>query len=145
MSKIVIYDAEHFFDGYKANLDYTMETIKAAIRGGASIIVLCDTNGGTLPLEATDIINRVKKEISIPLGVHYHNDAGSAVASSIMSVQAGVCQVQGTFNGYGERCGNANLSSIIPTLILKLDYECKVKDHLHLLTETSRYISEVSV
>jgi 2-isopropylmalate synthase len=140
----IIYDAEHFFDGYKANPDYAMETIKAAVRGGAFIIVLCDTNGGTLPLEAIDIINRVKKDISSPLGVHYHNDAGAAVASSIMSVQAGACQVQGTFNGYGERCGNANLSSIIPTLILKLDYECNVKDHLQLLTETSRYISELT-
>ncbi len=139
-----IYDAEHFFDGYKNNPDYAMETLKAAIRGGASTIVLCDTNGGTLPLEAIEILKQVQKEISIPLGVHYHNDAGTAVASTIMSVQSGATQVQGTFNGYGERCGNANLSSIIPTLVLKLAYQTNTNQNLHLITETSRFISELT-
>ncbi len=140
----VIYDAEHFFDGYKANRDYAVETIKAAVRGGASTIVLCDTNGGSLPFEMIDIFNQVKQQISIPLGVHFHNDSGVAVASSVMAVQTGAVQVQGTFNGYGERCGNANLSSVIPIVILKMGYESTVKDNLHLLTETSHFISEMT-
>ena len=140
-----IYDAEHFFDGYKANRDYAIETVKAAIRGGASTVVLCDTNGGTLPFEVIEILEQVKKELDFPnIGVHFHNDTGVAVASSIMSVQAGANHVQGTFNGYGERCGNANLSSIIPTLILKLGYDSTVKNNLHLLTPTSRLISELT-
>lgn len=141
----VIYDAEHFFDGYKANPEYALSTLKAAIKGGASTVVLCDTNGGTLPLEALDIFDRVKQEIKeVQIGVHYHNDSGVAVASSVMSIQSGASHVQGTFNGYGERCGNANLSSIIPTVILKLGYESTIKNQLHLLTETSRLISELT-
>ncbi len=140
----VIYDAEHFFDGYKANPEYALETIKAALRGGASTIVLCDTNGGSLPLEIVDMFNRIKQEVSVPLGVHFHNDSGVAVASSIMAVQAGAVQVQGTFNGYGERCGNANLSSLIPIIILKLGYESTVTEKLPLLTETSHFISEMT-
>lgn len=140
----VIYDAEHFYDGYRANPDYAIETLKAAARGGANWIVLCDTNGGTLPLEAVEILNRVKKELSLPIGVHFHNDSGTAVASSIMSVQSGAVQIQGTFNGYGERCGNANLTSIIPTLIIKLGYDAQVKPNLQNLTETSRFISELT-
>jgi 2-isopropylmalate synthase len=140
----VIYDAEHFFDGYAANPAYALETVKAAIRGGASTIVLCDTNGGMLPLEAMNIFNQVKPEITVPLGVHFHNDTGMAVASSVMMIQAGAAHVQGTFNGYGERCGNANLSSIIPTLALKLDFETNTKPNLHLLTPTSRFISELT-
>lgn len=140
----VIYDAEHFFDGYKANPEYAFASLKAAVRGGASSLVLCDTNGGTLPLETVAIFNRVKREFNLPLGVHFHNDAGVAVASSVMSVQAGATHVQGTFNSYGERCGNANLSSIIPILILKLGYDLQVKEQLHHLTETSRFISELT-
>lgn len=140
----VIYDAEHFFDGFKANPDYTLETIKAAARGGASTIVLCDTNGGTLPLEVMDIFNQVKQKVSMPLGVHFHNDSGVAVASSVISVQSGAAQVQGTFNGYGERCGNANLSSIIPIIILKLGYDSTVTENLHLLTDTSHLIAELT-
>lgn len=142
--KEVIYDAEHFFDGYKANPEYAIETIKAAARGGASTIVLCDTNGGTLPFEAVDIFNRVKEKCPLPLGVHFHNDTGVAVAATIMLVQSGASQLQGTFNGYGERCGNANLSSIIPTLLLKLGYESPAHKNLHRLTETSRLISELA-
>lgn len=140
----VIYDAEHFFDGYKANPDYALETIKAAARGGASTIVLCDTNGGTMPLEVMEIFNRVKRDISIPLGVHFHNDSGVAVASSVISVQSGAVHVQGTFNGYGERCGNANLSSIIPIVILKLGCDSTVTENLHLITETSHLIAELT-
>jgi 2-isopropylmalate synthase len=139
-----IYDAEHFFDGYKANPDYAIETLKAAVRGEASTIILCDTNGGTLPLEIIEILNQVKQVITLPLGVHFHNDSGMAVASTVMSVQNGATHVQGTFNSYGERCGNANLSSILPTLVLKLGYNLTSADKLHLLTETSRFISELT-
>lgn len=143
-SREVIYDAEHFYDGYKANPEYALETLKAAARGGASSIVLCDTNGGTLPLESLDILRRVKEIISLPIGVHFHNDSGTAVASSVISIQSGATQVQGTFNGYGERCGNANLSSIIPTLIIKLGYEANVESNLPQLTEASRLVSELT-
>jgi 2-isopropylmalate synthase len=140
-----IYDAEHFYDGYKANPEYALETLRAAQRGGADSIVLCETNGGTLALEAMQIFEVVKKAITgIPLGVHFHNDSGTAAAASIMSVQAGAVQVQGTFNGYGERCGNANLSTIIPGLALKLGYDLTAKPNLALLTETSRFISELT-
>lgn len=139
-----IYDAEHFFDGYKANPDYAIETLKAAKRGGASTLVLCDTNGGTLPLEALEIFKQVASMIDTPLGVHFHNDTGVAVANTIMTVQAGAVHFQGTFNGYGERCGNANLSAIIPTLLLKLGYEATAKANLHQLTQTSRFISELA-
>ncbi len=140
----VIYDAEHFFDGYLANPEYAMETLKAAYRGGASTLVLCDTNGGTLPMQVLEIFNKVRQELKIPLGVHFHNDAGVAVASSLMTIQAGASHVQGTFNGYGERCGNANLSTIIPTLVLKLGYDTNIKNNLRLITETSKYISELT-
>ena len=140
----VIFDAEHFYDGYRANPDYAIATLKAAARGGAHCIVLCDTNGGTLPMEAVEILDRVQKEVSLPIGVHFHNDSGTAVASSIMSVQSGAVQIQGTFNGYGERCGNANLTSIIPTLIIKLGYDTQIKPNLGYLTETSRFISELT-
>jgi 2-isopropylmalate synthase len=139
-----IYDAEHFFDGYQANPAYAIETLKAALRGGADTIVLCDTNGGTLPLEALKIITQVHQTLPVPLGVHFHNDSGVAVAASVMAVQTGAAQVQGTFNGYGERCGNANLSSIIPTLILKLGYQSTVAPQLNKLTATSRFISELT-
>ncbi len=140
----VIYDAEHFFDGYLHNRDYALETLRAAARGGADTLALCDTNGGTLPMEALEIFRTVQKELPLPLGVHFHNDSGMAVAASVMAVQAGASQVQGTFNGYGERCGNANLSSIIPTVILKLGYDSSVKDNLTDLTEVSRFISELA-
>jgi 2-isopropylmalate synthase len=140
----VIYDAEHFYDGFKDNPDYALETLKAAVRGGAASVVLCDTNGGTLPLEVLEILERVKQVVKIPIGIHFHNDSGMAVASTVMSVQAGATQVQGTFNGYGERSGNANLSSIIPTLILKLGYDSTVAANLTRLTETSRFISELT-
>jgi 2-isopropylmalate synthase len=140
----VIYDAEHFFDGYIANPEYALETLKAAFRGGASTLVLCDTNGGTLPFQILDIFNSVQQKIKIPLGVHFHNDAGVAVASSILAIQAGASHVQGTFNGYGERCGNANLSSIIPTIALKLGYDTNTQSNIHLLTEISKYISELT-
>ncbi|HBG17241.1 MAG TPA: citramalate synthase [Firmicutes bacterium] len=142
--KEVVYDAEHFFDGYKDNPSYALETLKAALRGGADSLVLCDTNGGTLPLEFIEIFQAIRKEFSSPLGVHIHNDGGMATAISIIAAQQGATQIQGTFNGYGERCGNANFNTIIPSLLLKLGFDAPVKQNLTMLTETSRLISELS-
>jgi 2-isopropylmalate synthase len=138
----VIYDAEHFFDGYKANREYAIETVKTAEAAGADFITLCDTNGGTLPHEITAIVEDVKKYITAPLGIHCHNDGELAVANTLAAVQAGITLVQGTINGIGERCGNANLCSVIPNLQLKMGYPCL--EHLNMLTETSRFISEIA-
>lgn len=148
----VIYDAEHFFDGYKSNNKYAVETVKAAIKAGAFNVTLCDTNGGTLPNELSGIIVELKKELSCDeetgkccysLGIHAHNDDGCAVANSVIAVNEGVELVQGTINGYGERCGNANLCSIIPSLQLKLGMACVDENKLKGLTELSRYVSEI--
>ncbi len=117
----VIYDAEHFFDAYKDNARYAMETVKAAVEAGADWVCLCDTNGGTMPWEAQEILRRIRDDIPVPLGIHAHNDSECAVALSLMAVCEGATMVQGTVNGYGERCGNANLCSIIPALVLKMD------------------------
>ncbi|MDD3653585.1 MAG: citramalate synthase [Desulfotomaculaceae bacterium] len=140
----VIYDAEHFFDGYKANPAYALETIKAAGSGGAETIVLCDTNGGSLPAEILEIVRVARSNLSVPLGIHAHNDGEMAVANSLMAVQAGAVHVQGTVNGYGERCGNANLCSIIPNLTLKCGIETIPREKLTRLTELSHFVSEVA-
>ena len=140
----VIYDAEHFFDGYNDQPDYALQTLKAAARGGARCLVLCDTNGGRLPLEIQEGVRAVMAEIDLPVGIHTHNDAGVGVANTVLAVQAGAVHIQGTFNGYGERCGNANLASIIPTLKLKLGIDCISEEGLNQLTETSRLISELA-
>lgn len=140
----VIYDAEHFFDGYKANPAYALETIKAAGAGGAATVVLCDTNGGSLPTEIMEIVRVARSHLSVPIGIHAHNDGEMAVANSLMAVQAGAVQVQGTINGYGERCGNANLCSIIPNLALKCGIETIPRGKLARLTELSRFVSEVA-
>jgi 2-isopropylmalate synthase len=141
----VIYDAEHFFDGYKADPDYTIETLKAAVRGGAETIVLCDTNGGTLPWEVSDIVNSVQSALGQqPLGIHCHNDSECAVANTLSAVKAGCIQVQGTINGYGERCGNANLCSVIPDLELKLAIRCLPDGHLPKLFDLSHYLAEIA-
>jgi len=140
----VIYDAEHFFDGYKANPKYALETLLAAERGGAEIIVLADTNGGCLPYEIGPIFKEVQKVVSLPLGIHAHNDSDLAVAVSIEAVKHGAVQVQGTINGWGERCGNANLCSIIPILKLKMGIDCMPFDNLNKLAELSRYVSELA-
>ncbi|MBW4629320.1 MAG: citramalate synthase [Brasilonema octagenarum HA4186-MV1] len=141
----VIYDAEHWFDGYKQNPDYALQTLQTAISAGAEWIALCDTNGGTLPYEMTQIITDVVKSIpgETQLGIHTHNDCDTAVANALAAVMAGVKMVQGTINGYGERCGNANLCSLIPNLQLKLGYTCIEDSQLSELTETSRFVSEV--
>ncbi len=140
----VIYDAEHFFDGYKRNKDYAIKTLKAAQDAGADWIVLCDTNGGTLTFELEEIIKEVKKEINGKMGIHTHNDADLAVANSLYAIKHGATMVQGTINGFGERCGNANLCSIIPNLILKMNIPClDGLDSLKKLTYLSRFVNEI--
>ena len=150
----VIYDAEHWFDGYKANPDYALETLNAALNGGAKWLVLCDTNGGTLPKEIEAITTEVQTwlqqaQANNPssqqpqIGIHTHNDSGTAVAGSLAAVEAGVKMVHGTINGYGERCGNADLCSVIPDLQLKMGRDCLERDRLSTLTQASRYISEI--
>ena len=143
-SRHVIFDAEHFFDGYKENPKYALDTLKAASAGGAETLVLCDTNGGCLTSQIFEIVEKVSEETKSPLGIHVHNDTDMAVANSIAAVQAGCTQVQGTFNGYGERCGNANLVSIIPALRLKMGMSCLSGFALKELTEASRYVAEIS-
>jgi 2-isopropylmalate synthase len=140
----VFFDAEHFFDGYKANPEYAVQTVEAAAKAGVDCAVLCDTNGGALPSEIATAIEYVKRAVMVPLGIHVHNDAELAVANSLTAVEAGVIQVQGTINGYGERCGNANLCSIIPALKLKLDIDCISDEQLAKLTEVSRYVAELA-
>ena len=142
--KKVFFDAEHFFDGYRNNPSYAMQTILAAEQAGAVRIVLCDTNGGSFPQEIAAAVEEVKKICHVPLGIHCHNDMDCAVAASIMAVEAGCEQVQGTFLGYGERCGNANLSAIIPTLQLKKKCQCIPGALLPELTHTARYIAEIA-
>ena len=143
--KEVIYDAEHFFDGYKDNSQYALETVQTALSAGADMIVLCDTNGGTLTGELTEIIDDVAS--SIPphlLGIHLHNDCGLAVANSLSAVEKGVRMVQGTINGYGERCGNADLISTIGNLQLKMKKRCLPETSIRQLTSLSRYVSDIA-
>ena len=140
----VIYDAEHFFDGYKNNPEYALQTLEQAEKAGADWLILCDTNGGCLPEEVSKIVAEVCSRFNTPIGIHAHNDCELAVANSLAAVQAGARQVQGTINGFGERCGNANLSSIIPNLQLKLNYRCISDEQLAKLTEVSRYVNEIA-
>ena len=142
--KYVIYDAEHFFDGYKADPEYALETLKAAVRGGAETVVLCDTNGGTMPWEIEKIIREVKSVISHPFGIHTHNDGECAVVNTLMAVREGAIQVQGTINGVGERCGNANLISAMADIELKLGIACLPKGGLAKLYELSHFVDEVA-
>lgn len=140
----VIYDAEHFFDGYQSDPDYAIKTIKAAEEGGADIIVLADTNGGTPWFVLEDIIKNTKKQINVPFGIHAHNDSDMAVVNSLVAVKNGAIQVQGTINGIGERCGNANLCSVIPNLFFKMGVETIPGENLKKLTFVSRFVSELS-
>lgn len=142
--KDVTFDAEHFFDGYKADSGYAIEALLAAQAGGANFLALCDTNGGTLPFEVMEMVKIVREKLDIPIGIHCHNDSGLAVANSLMAVYAGARQVQGTFLGYGERCGNANLASIIPNLQLKMGYECLPDIEIEKLTSSAIRIAEIS-
>ena len=141
--KTVFFDAEHFFDGYKANSEHALKALIAAQDAGADGVVLCDTNGGMLTHELSDIVSKVRPLIHVIFGIHCHNDSEMAVANSVAAVVAGCDHVQGTANGYGERCGNANLCSIIPSLKVKLGLDCLSDVKLRELTEVSRYIAEV--
>ncbi len=144
----VIYDAEHFFDGYKDNKEYALKTLSAAAEGGAGFIVFCDTNGGSLPHEIEEIVKTALEYLeqnfgnTVKTGIHTHNDCGLAVANTISAVRAGVTLVQGTINGYGERCGNADLTSIIPVLSKKMNVSCMTDENLKKTKQVSRFISE---
>jgi len=140
----VFYDAEHFFDGYQADSAYAVETLCAAVRGGAEVLVLCDTNGGSLPWQIEEVVRAVRLALVMPLGIHCHDDAGLAVANSLAAVRGGATQVQGTINGYGERCGNANLCAVIPDLELKMRTRCLPAGRLAGLYELSRFVAEVA-
>lgn len=142
--KEVVYDAEHFFDGYKGSSEYALQTLLAAQDAGADVVVLCDTNGGTLTDEVAAIVREVRGRLNVPLGIHTHNDGELAVANTLAAVREGAVHVQGTINGYGERCGNANLCSVIPNLQLKLGYRCVSDSQLQHLTELSRAVSELA-
>ncbi len=140
----VIYDAEHFFDGLKANREFALATIKAAAQAGAVLICLCDTNGGTLPSQVQSGVKDAITAVGIPVGMHPHNDSGLAVANALAAVTAGAVQVQGTINGIGERCGNVDLTTVIANLRLKLGYDCLEADSLKHLTEVSRFVFETA-
>ncbi len=140
----VIFDAEHFFDGYRQNPEYALATVLAAEKAGADLIVLCDTNGGVMPLTLQEVIRAVQEQVKVPLGIHAHDDAGMAVANSIIAAGMGISQIQGTVNGYGERCGNANLCTIIPNLQLKLNIPVVQPQQLEELTALSRFVAELA-
>jgi 2-isopropylmalate synthase len=140
----VVYDAEHFFDGYRLDAKYALATLKAAADAGADWITMCDTNGGSLPSFLVEVIGVVQKTVPTRLGIHTHNDADLAVANALAAVEAGCTMVQGTMNGWGERCGNANLISIIPSLQLKMDRRCVPDENLARLTDLSRTVSEIA-
>jgi 2-isopropylmalate synthase len=142
----VIYDAEHFFDGYRANPEYALETLRAAVRGGAETVVLCETNGGSLPWFVEETTQKVVAALGSEqrVGIHAHDDTGCGVANSLAGVRGGATHVQGTINGYGERCGNANLTVVIPNLELKLDVRCLLPGRLVELSELSRFVAEVA-
>jgi 2-isopropylmalate synthase len=141
--KHVIFDAEHFFDGYRSNPYYSLRVLKAAEMGGAEWIVLCDTNGGSLPSEISEAVEDVMLTINVPLGIHCHNDSDLATANTMAAVESGCRMVQGTVNGLGERCGNANMCSILPNLVLKNGYDLGNAD-LEQITSLSKYIGEVA-
>lgn len=140
----VIYDAEHFFDGYQADPLYALETLKAAVRGGAETVVLCDTNGGTMPWRLEQILREMKAAVQHPFGIHTHNDGECAVINALLAVREGAVQVQGTINGVGERCGNANLCSVIANLELKMGRPCLPEGGLSKLFELSHFVDEVA-
>jgi len=140
----VFYDAEHFFDGYKADPEYALKTIQRAVREGAERVILCDTNGGTMPWDIREICAAVRRECPVPLGIHAHNDTEMAVANSLVAIEAGIVQVQGTINGIGERCGNANLCSILPNLQLKMNRAVLADRRLARLREVSNFVTEIA-
>ncbi len=141
----VIFDAEHFFDGYKHNPEYALETLRRGAEAGADLICLCDTNGGALPKEIGEIFRQASQTVDVPLGIHVHNDSGLAVAGTLAAVAEGAVHVQGTINGLGERCGNADLTTVVPNLVLKMNKKCLRSGSLRKLTELSRYVAEISL
>ena len=140
----VLYDAEHFFDGYRANPEYALRTLQAAEGAGASCVILCDTNGGTMPERVAELVAEVRKAVRCEVGIHTHNDCDLAVANTLAAVRAGATQVQGTMNGIGERCGNVDLVSVIANLALKYKYDVLGPESLRRLTEASRYVYELA-
>lgn len=140
----VFFDAEHFFDGYRANPEYSLRTLRAAAEGGAEILVLCDTNGGAMPEQIVEGVNVILRELRLPVGIHTHNDCEMGVANALVAVQNGASQVQGTINGFGERCGNCNLVSVIANLQIKMGIQCAAPEHLRQLTHLSHFVSEVA-
>ncbi len=145
LGKEIVYDAEHFFDGIKLDMEYALDTLSAAVDGGADVLVLCDTNGGSLPWEITRFVDMVSQTFpGVQLGIHTHNDGELAVANTLAAVHAGAVHIQGTINGYGERCGNANLCSIIPDLQIKMGYDCVPAENLRTLTVLARTVAEIA-
>ena len=142
--KKVIYDAEHALDGYKDDPEYALATWLAAEKAGADYVVLCDTNGGSLPSEVAEITAAAREQLSCNLGIHTHNDIGLGVANALAGVEAGASQVQGTINGYGERTGNCNLTSVIPSLVLKMGRKSIPKAKVKKLREVARFVDEVT-
>lgn len=143
--KNVFFDAEHFFDGYKANAEYALKTLEAAVEAGAKALVLCDTNGSSFPFEVESIVKTVIERFpNTEIGIHAHNDIAMAVANTIFAVRSGACQVQGTFGGFGERCGNTDLCSVIPNLQLKLGYDCIPSENMEMLTSTALSVAEAA-
>ncbi len=140
----VFFDAEHFFNGYRANPEYALKTLEAAVSAGADCLILCDTNGGTLPGDIGNTVKEIVNKFTTPLGIHAHNDGECAVANSIIAVENGAIQIQGTINGLGERCGNANLISIIPALKLKLNVNCITENNLKKLKDVSGFVTEIA-
>src|SRR5690606_27769191 len=137
-------DAEHFFDGFRHNSEFALETIRAAQDGGAEIVVLCDTNGGSLPEQIAEAVEAARKALSIPVGIHTHNDSELAIANSLAAIDHGAVQVQGTINGIGERCGNADLISVVANLVLKKGHEALLPGGAGRLTQLSRYVYETA-
>ncbi len=142
--KELVYDAEHFFDGYKDDPRYAMATLKAAQDSGVDIVVLCDTNGGTMPSEVGRITSEVAKQMKCAIGIHTHNDSGVGVANALAAIEAGAVQVQGTINGYGERTGNCNLTTVIPCLVLKMGHECISKENVSHLRDLSMFVDDLA-
>lgn len=142
--KTVVYDAEHAFDGYKDNPDYALASWQAAAEAGADVVTLCDTNGGCLPLEISGIVAAARNKLSGPLGIHTHNDSGLGVANALVALDAGATHVQGTINGYGERTGNCNLTSVIPNVVLKMKKRCLPDESLAKLKDLSQFVDEIA-
>jgi 2-isopropylmalate synthase len=140
----VIFDAEHFFDGFKNNPDYALQVLQTAVGSGANWLILCDTNGGSMPWEIGSIIKEVRQQVQTPLGIHAHNDSGCGVSNSLVAVKQGCRQVQGTINGYGERCGNSDICSVIPSLELKMGLKCLPPGNLKYLSEVAHYVGEIA-